>query len=70
MALDRVHSTPTHDVVSALFHAARGPDVVLTMVQGTVCYDGRRVLTLREDQLREQIQDIAARLHIVRHQGA
>ncbi len=70
VSLNRVHTTPTGDVINALFHAARGSDVVLTMVQGRICYDGARVVTLDENDLRSRIQAIAARLCAARAQSS
>jgi 5-methylthioadenosine/S-adenosylhomocysteine deaminase len=66
LALDRAHTTPTGHIVNALFHAARGADVVLTMIQGRVCFDGSRVCTLEETELQQLVRRSAQRLRSVR----
>jgi hypothetical protein len=53
---------PVHDPLAALFHAARAPDVALTVVRGRVLYRDGRALTIDADPLRSQIEMIAARL--------
>jgi 5-methylthioadenosine/S-adenosylhomocysteine deaminase len=69
VALDRPHAIPTGDLASTLFHAARGTDVVLTMVQGRTLYDGVTVLPLDEPELRPRIAAAAHRLRCAREQG-
>lgn len=64
--LDRVHTIPSPDPLNALFHAARGSDVCYTVVEGRVLFDGDQILTLNENDLRERINLIAARLEAVR----
>ena len=66
--LDRPHIVPTTDITGALFHAARGSDVILTMVQGQTLYDGRQVMTLPETELCLQIRVIGERLRQARAQ--
>jgi 5-methylthioadenosine/S-adenosylhomocysteine deaminase len=60
--LTGVHVRPVHDPLAALFHAARAPDVALTVVRGRVLYRDGRALTIDADPLRSQIEMIAARL--------
>jgi cytosine/adenosine deaminase-related metal-dependent hydrolase len=62
VALDRVHTTPTGDVTAALFHAARGSDVVLAAVRGRILYRAGRWSTLDPAELAPRIQTLAARL--------
>ncbi len=59
------HLEPVYDPVAALVTAATGRDVVLTVVQGRVIYDGQRVLTLDEEPLRERLRGLARRLDAV-----
>lgn len=60
------HIVPCHDPTSALFHAARAPDVVLTVIQGRVLYRDRRVLSLDEAALRPRVEEVARRLGAAR----
>ncbi|MEE9155918.1 MAG: amidohydrolase family protein [Gemmatimonadota bacterium] len=52
--LDRPWTTPTGDPVAALVHSARGSDVTLTAVGGTVLYRDGRFETLDWDSLAEE----------------
>jgi 5-methylthioadenosine/S-adenosylhomocysteine deaminase len=65
VSLAGVHATPVHDPVAAVFHAARGSDVVLTAVRGRVLYRGGVVRTLDADAARAGVEDAAARLRAV-----
>jgi 5-methylthioadenosine/S-adenosylhomocysteine deaminase len=62
VSLAGAHVRPVHDPVAALFHAARGTDVVLTMVRGRVLYRDGRVLTLDEAALGEAMEEPARRI--------
>ncbi|MGQ9896051.1 MAG: amidohydrolase family protein [Acidobacteriota bacterium] len=55
------HIEPVYDPVVAIVTAATGRDVVLTVVRGRVIYDGRQVLTLDEEWLREHMRLLAQR---------
>ncbi|MFQ3590601.1 MAG: amidohydrolase family protein [Chloracidobacterium sp.] len=57
------HLEPVYDPVATVTTAATGRDVVLTVVKGRVVYDGKRVLTLDEEQLRDRLRALAGRLH-------
>lgn len=56
------HIVPLHDPVSALFHAARAPDVLLTVVRGRVLYQQGQVVSLDADSIRPKVEAIAERL--------
>lgn len=56
------HIVPLHDPVSALFHAARAPDVLLTVVRGRVLYQQDQVVSLDADSIRPKVEAIAERL--------
>ena len=53
---------PVHDPVAALFHSARGSDVVLTAVRGRVLQRDGRCLTLDPAPLAARLDDAATRL--------
>lgn len=60
--LSAPHICPVHDPAAALFHAARGTDVMLTVVRGAVLFAGGVVRTLDEAALAEAVRDPAARV--------
>ncbi len=62
VSLAAPHVRPVHDPAAALFHAARGTDVMLTMVKGRVLYSGGVVRTLDEAALAEAVLEPAARV--------
>jgi 5-methylthioadenosine/S-adenosylhomocysteine deaminase len=62
VSLAGAHVRPVHDPVAALFHAARGTDVVLAAVRGRVLYRDGRVLTLDEAALAEAVEEPARRV--------
>jgi cytosine/adenosine deaminase-related metal-dependent hydrolase len=62
VSLAAPHVRPVHDPVSALFHAARGCDVVMTAVQGRVLYRDGVLATLDPAALEPAVEDAAARL--------
>ena len=66
--LDRPHTIPAPGVENALFHAARGSDVVFTMVQGHVLFDGE-LRTLNETDLAVRVREIAERLQCARNEA-
>lgn len=57
---------PVHDPVSALFHAARGSDVVLAAVRGRILYRDGRCLTLDVEAMRPRLDAAAAALRRAR----
>jgi cytosine/adenosine deaminase-related metal-dependent hydrolase len=65
VSLAAPHARPVHDPLAAVFHAARGCDVVLTAVQGQVLYRDGRLLTIDPAPLDAAMTDAAARLHAV-----
>jgi cytosine/adenosine deaminase-related metal-dependent hydrolase len=62
VSLAAPHVRPVHDPVAAVFHAARGCDVVLTAVQGRVLYRHGALATLDAAALEPAVEDAAARL--------
>jgi len=66
IALDGAHLMPCHDPVAAIFHAARAPDVRLTVAAGRILYRAGRVLSLDADALRPGLEEMARRLAAAR----
>lgn len=62
LSLAAPHVRPVHDPLAAVFHAARGCDVVMTMVQGRILYQDGRLATLDPAALEPVVEDAAARL--------
>lgn len=62
VSLAAPHVRPVHDPVAAVFHAARGCDVVMTVVQGRVLYRDGRLATLDPAALEPAVEDAAARV--------
>jgi cytosine/adenosine deaminase-related metal-dependent hydrolase len=62
VSLAAPHVRPVHDPVAALFHAARGCDVVMTAVQGRILYQDGRLATLDPAALEPAVEDAAARV--------
>ncbi|MCZ6792462.1 MAG: amidohydrolase, partial [Planctomycetota bacterium] len=53
---------PLGDVEAALIFSARASDVVFTMVEGEVLFEGGRCLRLDEAALREEVAAVARRI--------
>jgi 5-methylthioadenosine/S-adenosylhomocysteine deaminase len=62
VSLGAPHVRPVHDPVAALFHAARGCDVVMTAVQGRILYRDGLLSTLDPAALEPAVEDAAARV--------
>jgi 5-methylthioadenosine/S-adenosylhomocysteine deaminase len=62
LALAEPATVPTHDPLGTLFHAARGPDVVLTVVEGKVLYADGEFRTVDAAAAREAIVAVGERL--------
>ena len=62
LSLAAPHAVPVHDPHAALFHAARGTDVVLAAVKGRVLQRDGRVLTLDAAALEPEVRAAAERL--------
>lgn len=62
VSLAGAHTVPSFDPVTALFHAARGADVVLTAVGGRILYRDGALRTVDEGRARKGIEDAARRL--------
>ena len=66
VSLAGAHVVPVHDPLAALLHAARGSDVVLTVVRGRELYRAGRHLTLEAAAVRGRVQQAADALRAAR----
>lgn len=66
VSLATLHGQPVHDVTATLVHAARGTDVLLTVVQGRVLYRHGTHPTIDVARVRERLHEIAARVAAAR----
>lgn len=66
VSLEGVHQTPVHDPLTALVFSSTGRDVRLTVVAGREVFDGGRVTTVEESELRARVEDIARRISAVK----
>lgn len=62
VSLAAPHTRPVHDPVVTLFHAARGSDVILTVVRGRTLQRDGVVWTLDADRTGAAVDDAGARL--------
>ena len=65
VSLAAPHARPVHDPVAAVFHAARGTDVVLAVVRGRVLQRNGKVLSLDEEAVGTAVEEAAGRLREV-----
>jgi 5-methylthioadenosine/S-adenosylhomocysteine deaminase len=62
ISLAQPHTVPAPDPVSAIFHSARGSDVLMTAVRGEVLYVGGTVIPFDVVALRARVTDLGERL--------
>jgi 5-methylthioadenosine/S-adenosylhomocysteine deaminase len=62
VSLAAPHARPVHDPAAAVFHAARGGDVILATVRGRVLQRDGQVLTIDSASLAAPLEDAAERL--------
>lgn len=67
--LDQPHLTPIYHPVSHLVYAARGGDVIHSVINGRVVMQGRELLTLDEAAILARAAEIGARFRQVRNGG-
>jgi 5-methylthioadenosine/S-adenosylhomocysteine deaminase len=60
--LSRPHLRPLHDPLTTLVYHADGSDVVMTIVDGTVVYEGGRATMVDEDAIRDEADARGAEL--------
>ncbi len=61
--LSRTHVSPVNDPEAAIVFSAMASDVRMTMVAGSVLFDGVEVKTLDEESLRERVNQSLRRMH-------
>jgi cytosine/adenosine deaminase-related metal-dependent hydrolase len=69
VSLNAPHVRPVIDPVATLIHSARGSDVVLTAVRGTVLYRDGHYTTVDSARLRPRVDAVGARLAAARDSG-
>jgi cytosine/adenosine deaminase-related metal-dependent hydrolase len=69
VSLSGPHVRPVIDPVATLFLSARGSDVILTVVRGTILYRAGHFTTLDPAGLRAHVDALGARLHHARTEG-
>ena len=62
VAFEAPRTRPVFTPEAALFHAARGSDVILTVVQGAILYEGGRHSTVDVAGVARAIEDVGSRL--------
>lgn len=60
--LDQPHLTPMYNIPSHLVYAARGADVVHSVIDGRVVMEDRRLLTLDEEEVLAHCRELASEL--------
>ncbi len=66
LSLEQPHNVPAPDPVSAIFHSARGADVIMTVVKGEILYVGGDVIPFDVASLRQEMLSIGERLYAAR----
>lgn len=66
ISLEAPHNVPAPDPVGALFHSARGTDVIMTAVRGEILYVAGEVPGVNVAHLKRQVENISARLQRAR----
>lgn len=60
--LNQAHLCPRHNLEAHMVYAARGADVDTVIIDGQLVLDGRRMLTIDEDEVRREVEARAMRL--------
>jgi guanine deaminase len=64
LSTDTTRATPLHNVLSHIVFAARGEDVLFTMVDGNVLMEHGNVVVADADSIRASAEEVAASLDI------
>ncbi|MEM3402478.1 MAG: amidohydrolase family protein, partial [Candidatus Hadarchaeales archaeon] len=67
--MKKPHLTPLHNVISSLVYSAHGDDVDTVIVDGKILMQGRKVLTVDEEEIMRRAQRAAEEM-ISEHEGA
>lgn len=70
VSLEQPHHIPAPDPIGALFHAARGSDVVMTVVRGEILYAGGSIIPFDVRRLEQQMVHMGDRLYAARSGSA
>ncbi len=60
--MNKPHLTPMYNIPSHLVYAARGSDVVHSVINGRVVMQSRKLLTLNEDAVLDRMREIGAQI--------
>jgi len=60
--LKQAHLCPRHNLVANLVYAAHGSDVDTVIIDGQMIMEGRRMLTVDEETVRQEVSSRARRL--------
>lgn len=60
--LNQAHLCPRHNLAAHMVYAARGADVDTVIIDGQLVLEGRRMLTVDEEKVREEVEARAMRL--------
>jgi 5-methylthioadenosine/S-adenosylhomocysteine deaminase len=66
VSLEAPHNVPAPDPLAALFHSARGTDVIMTAVRGEILYSGGNVIPFDVTALKREMLNMSERLHEAR----
>lgn len=67
--LNQPHLTPLYNPISHLVYAARGGDVIHSVINGRVVMEQRRLLTIDEEAILARVGEIGASFHQCRNGG-
>ncbi len=60
--LSNSHQIPTHDPVSAIMHTANQENILLTMIDGKILYDGDHMHNVDWERVFERVEEMRAKL--------
>jgi 5-methylthioadenosine/S-adenosylhomocysteine deaminase len=60
--LNQAHLCPRHQLVAQMVYSARGSDVDTVIIDGRLVMENRRMLTVDEETVRNQVESRAKRL--------
>ena len=60
--LDKSHLLPVHDIYSTLAYSVNGADVEMVIIDGNIVMEDRRMLTIDEEVVKQEINKVVSRL--------